>query len=80
MGSVIFEAVPSFPGKSPALEWLLNFRVPAAGNDGGLIAVVNSRKAAEALVKVLNYATALHDTAVATDAAISDALNFRPQI
>lgn len=70
MGSVIFEAVPGTPSRidgygytdaTAPKEWLVNFRVPAAGNDGGLIAVVNSREAAEALAKVLNAATRLAD-------------------
>lgn len=60
MGSVIFEATEVVYDDSVS-EWLVDFSVPSAGNDGGTLAVVNSREAAEALAKVLNAAARLAD-------------------
>lgn len=73
MGSVIFEAVSSHPNFHN--EWLVNFRVPRAGGDGGTLTVVSTQEAATALARVLNYATAMHDQAVVADAALSSTYN-----
>lgn len=72
MGYVIFEVAPGPIGAADNLpqEWLVNFRVPAAGNDGGLIAVTNSQRAAEELAKVLNWASTARDRAVYGDSSL----------
>jgi hypothetical protein len=60
---VVFEVSrdPTTPPDAPGGGYVVSARVPSAGNDSALIAVFDSKLAADALAELLNFVAGLHD-------------------